>query len=275
MGGPPVVNDILARRSMNHEPQESCVPPARAILNSLVVVGGAALLPVFLSLAIVAQTDQRLALKDDSDWWSDSRVRDAGYSVKTQERVPPDTTYQIAGIELSDDVFSDAAAKLGKVALVERDSESSYRRTQACYVSDDRSGRAFLIFETGDFPVSPSFYLFLDGAEWKGSELCRRSRLVSRSLATGSGLHLGQTPAQVIAILGKPSRQRGNELIYGFHAHRQKSAEELKKLRQSNPQLSDEDFHDWFAVYDLESGVHARFVDSKLTYLGVSKAEIH
>jgi len=28
MGGQPVVNDILARLSMNHEPQESCIPPA-------------------------------------------------------------------------------------------------------------------------------------------------------------------------------------------------------------------------------------------------------
>ena len=46
-------------------------------------------------------------------------------------------------------------------------------------------------------------------------------------------------------------------------------------MREANPQLSDEEFHDQFAVYDLEASVDLKFVNSKLTYLGVSRAEIH
>jgi hypothetical protein len=222
-----------------------------------------------------AQTASKITLQDNSDSWSDSRPTHANHTAETQDRAPSDGTYRISGIDLTDDVLEDAASKLGKVKLVERAAGTDYARTQACYVSADGSPRVFLVFEMAAFPGGPGFYLFSDGTTWKGMEFCLKSALVSPGLATASGLHFGQTPADIKALLGKPSFQAKDELIYVFHAHQERSAAELKKQRESNPQLSNEEFHDKFAVYDLEVSIHVRFVSSKLTYLRVSKAEIN
>lgn len=88
-----------------------------------------------------------------------------------------------------------------------------------------------------------------------------------------SGLHLGMTPAQVIAILGKPSRQRENELLYSFLVTKETSPQDLKQARERNPQMSEEDFKANYGSYDLGTGVLPKFKDSKLTYLAVSKVE--
>jgi len=240
----------------------------------LVMVVGLVSGSVYFAAASQAQTVTRITLQDESDWWSDSRPGPEEDNGETQERAPSDSTYRILALNLTEQVLEDAAAKLGKVTLVERGGGTDYSRTQACYVSAGGSSRVFLVFENASFPGGPGFYLFLDGAPWKGIDLCRKSPLVTTGLATASGLHLGQSPSQVLALLGKPSLRRKDELFYVFHAHMERPASELKKERESNPQMSDDEFHSKFAVYDLEATVHVRFVDSKLTYLAVSKAEI-
>jgi hypothetical protein len=229
----------------------------------------------FPSAGPAIQLDSTVRLNDNSDWWSSNSVRDGGDSVRTQERVPADTNYEILGIDLTDNVFHDATSKLGKPVIVERENAASIRRRQICYASDDDAGKVHLVFEQGAFPFGVGFYLFTDGASWTGSDMCLSSKLLSITASTGSGLHLGQTPSEVMLILGRPSRRRRNELIYAFHARKRRSAEELKKLRQVNSQLSDQEFHDKYDSYDLEPTVDARFLDSKLTYLAVSRAELN
>ena len=89
----------------------------------------------------------------------------------------------------------------------------------------------------------------------------------------GSRLHLGMTPAQVIAILGKPTRRREKELLYSFLVTKKTSPKDLKQARERNPQMSEEDFQANYGSYDLGTGVLAKFKDSKLTYLAVSRVE--
>ena len=215
------------------------------------------------------QTNHPVRLYDNSDWWSASRNTDSDEDIHTERREFTKSTFRILGIDLSETMFSKAAARLGAATTIERGDASTGRR-QACYVSPgDR--QVHLIFEQGE--VDFTFYLFADGPVWEGGDRCVTSKEISRSLATASGLHLGQTRSQVIAILGKPTKEREKELIYSFSVQKKTSAEDLKQARQNNPDLSEKDLQKNYGSYDLNAGICARFEHSKLTYLAVSKSE--
>jgi|SRR5580658_4231904 hypothetical protein len=217
------------------------------------------------------QTGPRVYLRDNSDWWSGSRSLESGEDIRIQERELTGSNFRIIGIDLNEDMFTQAAAKLGPTTIIQR-GDAATGRAQACYVSDD-DAKVHLILEQGE--VAFTFYLFSDGRPWDGSDQCAHSHLVSAGLSTASGLHLGQTPSEVITLLGEPSNRRKNEFIYSIHAKKRASEENLKKLRQQNTQMSDEDFHRAYDFYDLGAAVHAKFTDSKLAFLVVSKAETY
>lgn len=209
---------------------------------------------------------------DNSDWWSGLNPTrpDFNQAIELQERELSSANFRILGIHLSDKMFGQAAAKLGKTQVLQR-GDASAGREQACYVSGAGSQKVFLIFEQGE--VDFTFYLFADSRPWNGMDRCSASPLVSYALSTPSGLHLGQSPAQVIAILGKPNTHLQDELIYSLHARKKNSAEDLQTARKNNPDMSDADFHSNFDFYDLGVGIDAKFTASKLAYLSVSKSE--
>jgi hypothetical protein len=224
----------------------------------------------FPLLGPATQTDDAVRLYDNSDWWSISRTSDSDESIKTQERELARPNFQVLGVNLGETMFSRAPAKLGKATTIERGDASTGRR-QVCYSSPGAQGKVYLIFEQDE--VGYTFYLFAGGPAWEGADRCVASKAVSRSLATGSGLHLGQTPAQVIAILGKPTKRRENELVYSFLVRKKTSPQDLKEARERNPEMTEKDFQANYGCYDLGTGIEAKFVDSKLTYLAVSKVE--
>jgi len=91
-----------------------------------------------------------------------------------------------------------------------------------------------------------------------------------RALGTASGLHLGMTPSQAIAILGPPSSRRKNALIYSLDLRKRNPPDVLRQLRRANPGVSDDDFRKNFEFYDHGESFVARFAGSKLTYLSGS-----
>jgi hypothetical protein len=220
--------------------------------------------------ALTGQKEGHEYLHDQSDWWASDWPVNPENAIKTQERELPASNLQILGIELTEDMFVRAAAKLGKVGIVDR-GDASTGRSQACYVSSQDGEKVHLIFEQGE--VDYGFYLFVGGADWYGSNRCATSKLVSPSVSTKSGLHLGQSPSEVVAILGKPSLRRGDELFYSLHATKKNSAEDMKKIKQWHPEMTDQGIQESYGVYDLSESFHAKFVDSKMTYLYVSTAE--
>lgn len=232
-------------------------------------------LAAILSAALIVpsyaakQTDNPVRL-DNSDWWSTSRSSDLREEIKTQDSELASTNFQILGVTLGETMFSRAATKLGKAAKVMRGDASTGRR-QVCYSSPDAQEKVHLIFEQGE--VGYTSYLFAGGPAWEGADRCVTSNVISQSLSTVSGLHLGMTPTQVIAILGKPSRRREKELLYSFLVTKKTSPKDLKQARDRNPQMSEEDFQANYGSYDLSTAVLAKFKDSKLAYLAVSKVE--
>jgi hypothetical protein len=206
---------------------------------------------------------------DNSDWWSQEQSVNLD-NIEPQEREVSGSNLQILGITLNEQMLDKAARRLGKVETIERGDASS-GRLQACYASADPNDKIYLVFEQDE--VGYSLYLFAAGRPWHGENLCSPSKLVSRSLATESGLHLGLSPSQVIAILGRPTLRYPKGLIYSLHATKRTSTKDLQSAHKFHPELNDEDLVKEYGSYDLGVGIEARFAKSQLVYLGVTKSE--
>ncbi len=218
-----------------------------------------------------ARKTLRVRLNDSSDWWSILNEKAAEEFGDPQHREVSTSNFEILGVALGEGQFEIAAAKLGKAAIVERGDAAS-ARSQACYVSGDGPRAVHLIFEQGE--VDYSFYLFEGGATWTGSEHCVKSNLILPGIKTSGGLGLGQSQSQVEAILGMPSGRRNDKLAYNLETKASLSAEELRKFRESFPNLSEKEVRDRVDNFYLSVYIEARFIDSKLNYLVVSKSEV-
>lgn len=208
---------------------------------------------------------------DNSDWSGlNPTGPDFDQAIQPQERELTSSNFRVLSIRLSDKMFDQAAARLGKAQVLQR-GDASAGRSPACYVSAADSQKVFLVFEQGE--VDFTFHLFCDSRPWNGIDRCTPSPLVSYALATASGLHLGQSQAEVIAILGTPTTRRRNELVYSLHVRTKNSAEDLKTARKNNPDMNDADFHSNFDFSDLNISINAKFTAAKLSYLAVSKSE--
>jgi hypothetical protein len=205
-------------------------------------------------------------IDDDSDWWSvsnSSPFEPIALMSPVEKDVAPGTS-QIAGVSLRDD-FDDIAAKLGKTPMIDRPF-----RNQICYTSAESTQKVYLVFEVSE--IDTSFYLFSGGPTWSGNNLCHQNKQISTDLTTDSGLRLGLSERQVRGILGEPDGVRGKTLTYSRKVWRPRSPEDFERLRKDQPELSDQQAHAQFDMVEVDIHIHARFADSKLTYLGVSES---
>ncbi|HKW62602.1 MAG TPA: hypothetical protein VJN89_08670 [Candidatus Acidoferrum sp.] len=248
--------------------------------NKLEVILCFSMVTVFL-LSLLLASSTRPAIQDglqvrrgdNSDWWSQLGTNNPERETTAQNREPAPSSFTILDIQLGDDLLTKVAGKLGKAQIIQRGDASS-GRTQVCYTSvQEHPSRIHLVFETGE--VSDSFYLFADGPDWNGSDLCVKSKLVTENLSLASGLRLGQTPAQVEAILGKPSLIEGDKVMYSFVVEKKTPPADFKKLRQKYPELSEEEFRRNYESYSLGVNIEARFGHSRLNYLAVLKTETY
>ncbi len=212
-----------------------------------------------------------IRLDDNSDWWSITKGFPFGQDAKEQRRSILGANFRISGITLDEGLLKHAMDRLGAAKTVKR-GDAGESRDQLCYVSNGENPNTYLIFETGE--VNYAFYLF-QGKPWKGSDNCQQTDLVSSKLSTGSGVHLGQSPADAMAILGKPSRQRADGLVYLLSARMKNTPANLQKIRKQHPEMSEKEINDNFGVYDLTATVVLKFTDSKLTYIAISKSETY
>lgn len=223
---------------------------------------------LFMTIYVPAQTYPYGHEYDNSDWWSTYTSTDEATEIKAQNRLPASSDYRILGITLGGNRsrnFRDVVAKLGKATIAMR-GDASTGRDQICYMSAGGSKKVHLIFEQGE--LDDSFYLFAGGLDWTGSDRCVVSSLVTPHLATASGIHLGQSPFGVEAILGKPSIASKNKIVYSFVVKRRMNPEEIQKIRKQRPDARDEDF-----TYHISLSIEARFDHSKLSYLVVSRSD--
>jgi hypothetical protein len=217
-----------------------------------------------------AQRGDSIRLDDNSDWWSTLRDAGSDTELESEQREFANSNFQIMGVGLGDKMFGNAVEKLGRAKAIKRGDAAS-GRTQVCYASSSRDEKTRLVFEEGE--VRFAFYLFLDGPTWHGSEYCVTSNRISSNPSTGSGLRLGQTRDEVIAILGKPTRQTEDEIVYAFSVRKTTSSKDLAETRRQHPEMTEKELEGNYGFYYLRADIRAKFTGTKLTYLAVSKAE--
>ena len=201
-------------------------------------------------------------------------VTESGQKVRVQRGELPAGSFQIAGVDLASnqDVLDQAARILGHVAT-SRTGDASDSEETACYRSARRDDPTVLLFGKGE--VDYSFELTSRGALRKKTGRCLPSVKVSRSMATVSGLRLGETPDQVIAHLGLPTRRVHEKrlgrtvLFYDFDTTKKTSPRDLARFRRQNPGTSEYEFEENFGSYNLAESIRATFERGSLTGLWV------
>jgi hypothetical protein len=225
---------------------------------------------VLLCLCLSASA-KTVRMKDQSDWWSILNEKSRGPDIKPRNVDIDARTFEIAGLNLATLRSDNIIARLGRTPRISR-GDASTSREQACYMSAAEDATpTYLVFEFGE--DQSNFYLFADGAAWKGKNLCTRSKRVSKRLSTASGLRLGLNPEHFKAILGQADASAGDKLVYSREIKRKSSTQRFERQRKEYPEpLSDAQAHEKFDFYTLSVYIEAKFVDSKLSYLVVSKS---
>lgn len=230
---------------------------------------------------IYGQGKPQVAPPSKSDSYS---IDEKGRKFRVQNREVARTNFQIAGVDLTarEEVLEQAARILGKVETVATGDAGDFLE-RACYQSKEINDNTHLIFMRGE--VSPSFLLSSESSSWKWKTPCKQSPKISHSLATASGLHLGQTQEQVIAILGLPTRRSRNvqnvrdDLVYELEVKKKMSSRDLAPHLQDElkqyPNLDQKTWIENYGFYSLWESIRARFINDSLTSLEVLWSETY
>ncbi len=229
------------------------------------------LLGLFACLCTFQSVDgQTVQLRDRTDWWSINNENFRPEDVKARNENIALETFEIAGVYLGQDQFKDIAMKMGKAPIAER-GDASTGREQVCYVASEAPSNVYLIFEFG--ADESIFYLFTDGKVWNGERLCVKTKQISMSSGTKSGLRLGITRAEAERILGKPDAVFDNKIVYSREVRQKHTPAQFETLRKDyGDHLTDKLAHEKFDFYTEAIYIEARFSKSGLNYLAVSKS---
>jgi hypothetical protein len=226
--------------------------------------------------SIHGQTQPEVAPPAKTDTYA---VTVDGKKLRIQNREVAETNFRISGVDLasSEEVLLQATKLFGKSPSVSS-GDASTSNTEVCYRSASENDNTHLIFGQGE--VNSLFILSSDSSVWKGNDICKRSEKIARNVATDSGLHLGLTQEQVIAILGLATRrnqnipQRKDVLIYSLEAKKHTDPQKLARMWEQEIKKTPADnrkvFLENYALYSLEVYIDARFVNDSLTRLTVS-----
>jgi hypothetical protein len=207
-------------------------------------------------------------------------VNDDGRKIRMQHGELPSANFQIADVDLAghEGVLDQAARILGRVSTKATGDASTALET-ACYRSADRGDSTILQFGRGE--VQYSFELTSGGTTRNQRFPCLPSVKISRQLATASGLRLGETPDQAIAVLGLPTRRSSNAtlgrmvLAYQFETMKKTAPRDLAEIRKQHPEMSEQEFVAGYSLYNLEESIHATFVRGILTDLAVDRLAVY
>ena len=209
---------------------------------------------------------------------SDSFAQEeTGESVRIQQREIPATNFRIAGIDLAatEDPFDQVTRVLGPTP--DQASGDDDFRDEVCYNSSAPHDTTHLI--VGEGYVEFFFLLSADSSAWAWKVPCKPSPKITRDLGTSSGLHLGQTQQQVIAILGLPSGHEQNlktgmdEMMYNLEADKKLSPQDMQPSLQDalkhNSKLDQRAWLEKNSSYIVWVSIDAKFKNDHLTSLKI------
>jgi hypothetical protein len=136
-------------------------------------------------------------------------------------------------------------------------------------MSSSDNERIYVAFEEG--PMSHAFYLFRSRRPWAGSEYCVVNEQISPFVEAGSGVHLGQSEREVLALLGQPSLIDEDRLVFNRGTQERTPADQLQEIRKQMRSLTDQQVGELFGSFNHTVFMEARFLDRKLSYLAVAE----
>jgi hypothetical protein len=215
----------------------------------------------------MGQANPQMAPPSKSDTFAED---ESGHKFRVQHGELAKENFQIAGLDLTlyGEILDQAFRVLGKTPTIAT-GDASTADERACYMPEDLSDNTRLYVHRGE--VDSEFVLSSGVPASERKLPCLRTSKVSRLIATGAGLRLGQTPEQVIAIIGLPTRRirnarDGSEFMeYSFESARKKLTQrEIERIRRANPQ-----FYDTDPYYVLEELIRVKFKSSAVSELDV------
>jgi len=225
--------------------------------------------------SIHGQTQSEVAPPAKSDTYATTYD---GKKERIQHRELARANFRISSVDLSgEDVLSQAAKIFGNNPI-KSSGDAGTASQEACYQSATEGDSTHLIFERGE--VDFRFTLSSGVSEGKGNLVCTRSGKITRDITTDSGLHLGLTKQQVIAVLGLATnrsqnvRQHTEVLIYSLETEEKTDPQKLEQWWErevkENPRASRQTFLENYANYTLEVYITAQFTNDSLNRLNVS-----
>jgi hypothetical protein len=180
-----------------------------------------------------------------------------------------DADVTLMGLTLGKHSLKDVQTRLGKAKILPA---REHGPSRICYVSDRRSDGTIVLFEAG--PLGGWEYLTgftIVGKEtaFPDSKFCTESPQVQRGVATESGIGLEQDLAELRRILGEPTEQQSEKILYLYHAQERLTEEQRRKLDVSK--LTGPSGAPMF--YDVSSSVQVRLKNRRLILISVYRLE--
>ena len=180
-----------------------------------------------------------------------------------------DADATILGLAIGHASLKDVQAKLGS-ANIERVSREEESDTAMCYVSPvDGTVLVFYSGSMGGWKDITWFAIWSREASYPHPSQCASSTLVSRNVATASGLRLGLSKNELEEIAGRPTKVgSAASAKYEYLCRRKMTGEEIKGFK---------DVNNWDVTsdpyFDRMSWIEVRYANSAASRLEIGRIE--
>jgi hypothetical protein len=165
--------------------------------------------------------------------------------------------FEILGITLGKSEDAELTPILGPAAAQAIDPEESVR----CYVS---TGRDHTILEFVDWLGTLVEFRFFPGTS-RATSRCASTSRVSDVLATGSGLKLGMSRTEVVALLGRPTKVQRDDYVYLSAYDQPLTAEEERRAESS--------YHTPPDAIEVYERIELKFTGPRVTLVDIVRNE--
>jgi outer membrane protein assembly factor BamE (lipoprotein component of BamABCDE complex) len=173
----------------------------------------------------------------------------------------------LLGLTLGMHTLKDVEVRLGSTQILSR---KEHAPDQLCYISAEKGDETVIVFEAGPlggWEILTAFRIISSKLSFKKTDQCRETSYISKRTQTKTGIRVGITREQLIAILGSPSKVIGNNFFFLFSVQRRMSEDEIRDMERRWPDVRKNPY------FDVSSSVHATFSNSELSSVCISKIE--
>ncbi len=166
----------------------------------------------------------------------------------------------ILGMVIGECSSRDISSKLGPSIPFQDEANPDIK--QVCYVSDKDD--TLILFSSEYFQCS-RFRLMSQKKKFYKWHFCEKSPLVSKHLATASGIKLGMSKGRLKSILGTPRSESDKNMSYVYAWKRKMSPGEIESVMPYSKNVNKNPF------WTIKSAIRAEFSEAGLISLEVSK----